>query len=52
MDPTPLSWIDRIAATDGWKHPYDLMPRAYPELSDLGKDRDRQHIEDLLQSAE
>jgi glutathione S-transferase len=25
------AWLGRIAATDGWKHPYDLMPRAYPE---------------------
>lgn len=24
------AWLDRIAATDDWKHPYDLMPRAYP----------------------
>jgi len=24
------AWLDRIAATDRWKHPYDLMPRAYP----------------------
>lgn len=24
------AWLDRIAATDGWKHPYDVMPRAYP----------------------
>jgi len=24
------AWLDRIAATDGWKHPYELMPRAYP----------------------
>ncbi|MBS1303336.1 glutathione S-transferase [Loktanella sp. SALINAS62] len=22
------AWLDRLAATDGWKHPYDLMPRA------------------------
>ena len=20
------AWLDRIAATSGWKHPYDLMP--------------------------
>ena len=20
------AWLDRIAATPGWKHPYDLMP--------------------------
>lgn len=24
-------WLDRIAATPGWKHPYDLMPPARPE---------------------
>jgi glutathione S-transferase len=24
------AWINRIAATDGWKHPFDLMLRAYP----------------------
>lgn len=23
------SWLGRIAALPGWKHPYDLMPRAY-----------------------
>ncbi len=23
-------WLDRIAALPGWKHPYDLMPRAFP----------------------
>jgi glutathione S-transferase len=23
-------WLDRIAALPGWKHPYDLMQRAYP----------------------
>ena len=23
-------WLDAIAATPGWKHPYDLMPRALP----------------------
>ena len=22
------AWLDRIAALPGWKHPYDLMPRA------------------------
>lgn len=22
-------WLDRIAAQPGWKHPYDLMPRAF-----------------------
>jgi len=25
--PNISAWIERIAATDGWKHPYDLMPR-------------------------
>lgn len=25
-----LKWLDRIAAQPGWKHPYDLMPRAFP----------------------
>ncbi|SEM51550.1 glutathione S-transferase [Loktanella fryxellensis] len=24
------AWLDRIAATPGWAHPYDLMPRALP----------------------
>ena len=24
------AWLDRIAATPGWQHPYDLMPRALP----------------------
>ncbi len=23
-------WLGRIAALPGWKHPYDLMPRAFP----------------------
>ena len=23
-------WLDRIAALDGWKHPYDLMRPAFP----------------------
>ena len=23
-------WLDRVAALPGWKHPYDLMPRALP----------------------
>ena len=26
-------WLDRIAALPGWKHPYDLMPRALPGAS-------------------
>ncbi len=26
--PNINAWLDRIAATPGWKHPYDLMPRA------------------------
>lgn len=25
------AWLDRIAATPGWKHPYDLMPPARPD---------------------
>ncbi len=25
-----LKWLDRIAGQPGWKHPYDLMPRALP----------------------
>jgi glutathione S-transferase len=24
------TWLDRIAALPGWKHPYDLMQRAFP----------------------
>ena len=24
------AWLGRIEALDGWKHPYDLMPRAWP----------------------
>ncbi len=24
-----LRWMDRMKALPGWKHPYDLMPRAY-----------------------
>lgn len=24
------SWLDRIAALPGWKHPYDMMQRAFP----------------------
>jgi glutathione S-transferase len=24
-----LNWLDRLKALPGWKHPYDLMPRAY-----------------------
>ena len=23
-------WLDAIASQPGWKHPYDLMPRALP----------------------
>lgn len=23
-------WLDNISALEGWKHPYDLMPRALP----------------------
>ena len=25
-----LKWMDRIQTLPGWKHPYDLMPRAAP----------------------
>jgi glutathione S-transferase len=28
--PAISAWLDRIAATPGWKHPYDLMTRAFP----------------------
>lgn len=28
--PNVDAWLDRIAATPGWQHPYDLMPRALP----------------------
>jgi glutathione S-transferase len=24
-----LKWLDRVRALPGWKHPYELMPRAY-----------------------
>ena len=24
------AWLGRIEALEGWKHPYDLMPRAFP----------------------
>mgnify|MGYP005849225575 CR=1 FL=1 len=24
------AWLGRIAALDGWAHPYDLMPRGFP----------------------
>ncbi len=27
--PNITAWTKRIAATKGWKHPYDLMPRAF-----------------------
>jgi len=27
--PNVQRWLGRIAALPGWKHPYDLMPRAY-----------------------
>ncbi len=26
------AWLDRIAALPGWRHPYDLMPRAFPSI--------------------
>ena len=28
------AWLDRIAAQPGWKHPYDLMPRALSQNPD------------------
>ncbi|MBI1171516.1 glutathione S-transferase [bacterium] len=28
--PRIAGWLDRIAALPGWRHPYDLMPRAFP----------------------
>jgi glutathione S-transferase len=28
--PAVDAWLGRIEALDGWKHPYDLMPRAWP----------------------
>ena len=30
LEPYPhlLAWLDRIKSLPGWKHPYDLMPRA------------------------
>ncbi|MGI1663818.1 glutathione S-transferase family protein [Palleronia sp. KMU-117] len=27
------AWLARLAAQPGWKHPYDLMPRAWPPAS-------------------
>ena len=27
--PNVQDWLERIAALPGWKHPYDLMPRAF-----------------------
>lgn len=29
--PHIAGWLDRIAALPGWRHPYDLMPRAFPQ---------------------
>jgi glutathione S-transferase len=29
--PHVINWLDRIKSLPGWKHPYDLMPRAYRE---------------------
>lgn len=26
------AWLDRLAGQPGWKHPYDLMARAYPPV--------------------
>ena len=28
--PAISAWLDRIAATPGWKHPYEMMTRAFP----------------------
>ena len=28
--PNVDAWLDRIAGLPGWKHPYDLMQRAFP----------------------
>lgn len=28
--PAISAWLARIEALPGWKHPYDMMPRAYP----------------------
>ncbi len=28
--PAIATWLDRIRALPGWQHPYDLMPRAFP----------------------
>lgn len=28
--PNLHAWVDRIARLPGWRHPYDLMPRALP----------------------
>jgi glutathione S-transferase len=28
--PAISAWLDRLAATPGWHHPYDLMTRAFP----------------------
>lgn len=30
--PRISGWLDRIAALPGWKHPYELMPRAFPAV--------------------
>ena len=40
--PTPRSTAElaRIAATPGWKHPYDLMQRAFPSSIMTKKERD------------
>ena len=27
--PNVQGWLGRIAALPGWRHPYDLMPRAF-----------------------
>lgn len=28
--PAILAWLDRIRALPGWRHPYAMMPRAFP----------------------
>lgn len=28
------AWLGRIEGLEGWKHPYDLMPRAFPGAQD------------------
>lgn len=35
FDPYPSirSWLERLRALPGWKHPYDLMPRSKPDAA-------------------